>query len=326
MVEKSNGPVLEKIKPEPVAVNDLRQHYDDDFVVTPEYRESLPDLQNGENNSPKVQIQHVGIHNFKIPMHVRRREGGTQLIHCSVTGSVSLEAYKKGINMSRIIRTFYEYEDEELTPDLLQNIACSYLEKLESSSARIAIAFDYPIRVPSLRSGLSGYQYYPVVFETVISAEGKLRHFMHLDFEYSSACPCSYELGVHASASRGIAVVPHSQRSVAKVSIEYNKLIWIEDLVELCRRALVTETQVMVKREDEQAFAEMNAATLKFVEDAVRLLYMELNAESRIHDFRVFANHMESLHSHDAISVVVKGVEGGYSAQIDPFGYGGMSI
>ncbi len=302
----------------------LKQHYDDQFVVTPEYRATLPDLQNRENTSPKVEIQHVGIHNFKIPMHVRRREGGTQPIHCSVTGSVSLEAYKKGINMSRIIRTFYEYEDEELTPDLLQNIARSYLENLESSSARIAIAFDYPIRVPSLRSGLSGYQYYPVVFETVISADGKLRHFMHLDFEYSSACPCSYELGVHASETRGIAVVPHSQRSIAKVSIEYSKLLWIEDLVELCREALVTETQVMVKREDEQAFAEMNGAYLKFVEDAVRLLYTVLNNEERILDFRIFANHMESLHSHDAISVVVKGVKGGYSAQIDPFGYGGM--
>ncbi|MEM9776059.1 MAG: GTP cyclohydrolase FolE2 [Chloroflexota bacterium] len=306
------------------AVADLQQRYDDNFVVTPEYRQALPDLQNGENNSPKVEIQHVGIHNFKIPMHVHRREGGTQLIHCSVTGSVSLEAYKKGINMSRIIRTFYEYEDEELTPDLLQNIARSYLEKLDSSSARIAIAFDYPIRVPSLRSGLSGYQYYPVVFETVIEADGNLRHFMHLDFEYSSACPCSYELGIHASSTRGVAVVPHSQRSVAKVSINYNKLIWIEDLVEICRSALVTETQVMVKREDEQAFAEMNAATLKFVEDAVRLLYTELDEDSRIQDFRIFANHMESLHSHDAISVVVKGVQGGYSAHIDPFGYGGM--
>ena len=257
-------------------------------------------------------------------MHVRRREGGRQAIHCSVTGSVSLDAYKKGINMSRIIRTFYEYEDKELTPDLLQNIVISYLEKLETSSARIAIAFDYPMRVPSLRSGLSGYQYYPVVFESVISADGILRHFMHLDFEYSSACPCSYELGVHASETRNIAVVPHSQRSVAKISIEYSRLLWIEDLVELCRRALVTETQVMVKREDEQAFAEMNGAYLKFVEDAVRLLYTELDNEERIQDFRVFANHMESLHSHDAISVVVKGVEGGYNAQIDPFGYGGM--
>ena len=36
-------------------------------------------------------------------------------------------------------------------------------------------------------------------------------------------------------------------------------------------KAVPTETQVMVKREDEQAFAELNAANPIFVEDAARL-------------------------------------------------------
>ena len=36
------------------------------------------------------------------------------------------------------------------------------------------------------------------------------------------------------------------------------KYLWIEDLQELCLAGLQTETQVIVKREDEQAFAEMN--------------------------------------------------------------------
>ena len=86
----------------------------------------------------------------------------------------------------------------------------------------------------------------------------------------------------------------------------------------MCLDALKTETQVMVKREDEQAFAELNAANLKFVEDAVRLLYQVLNQDTRIKDFKVVASHQESLHSHDAVSVIVKGVEGGFSAEIEP--------
>ena len=79
----------------------------------------------------------------------------------------------------------------------------------------------------------------------------------------------------------------------------------------------------MVKREDEQAFAELNAANLKFVEDAVRLLllYEGLDTDSRINDFRVFASHKESLQSHNAISVIIKGVPGGFDANIDPFTY-----
>ena len=53
-------------------------------------------------------------------------------------------------------------------------------------------------------------------------------------------------------------------------------MVWIEELQEMCDRALNTETQVVVKREDEMAFAELNGSYLKFVEDAARLLYEQL--------------------------------------------------
>jgi GTP cyclohydrolase IB len=81
----------------------------------------------------------------------------------------------------------------------------------------------------------------------------------------------------------------------------------LEHLVELARGAVVTETQVMVKREDEQAFAELNAANPIFVEDAARLFCEALRADTRIGDFRVVASHQESLHSHDAISLLTEG-------------------
>ena len=73
----------------------------------------------------------------------------------------------------------------------------------------------------------------------------------------------------------------------------------------MCAEALKTETQVVVKREDEMAFAELNGSYLKFVEDAARLLYEQLIKDERIKDFRVICSHQESLHSHDAISVIV---------------------
>ena len=63
----------------------------------------------------------------------------------------------------------------------------------------------------------------------------------------------------------------------------------------------------MVKREDEQAFAELNAANPIFVEDAARLFAQQLGADARISDYRVAASHQESLHSHDAVSILVNG-------------------
>ncbi len=78
-----------------------------------------------------------------------------------------------------------------------------------------------------------------------------------------------------------------------------------------------TETQVMVKREDEQAFAELNAANPIFVEDAVRLFCKELQADHRVGDFRIIASHQESLHSHDAVSILTEGPTF-QSASLDP--------
>jgi len=78
-----------------------------------------------------------------------------------------------------------------------------------------------------------------------------------------------------------------------------------------------TETQVMVKREDEQAFAELNAANPIFVEDAARLFTEQLKLDGRIGDFRVVASHQESLHSHDAVSILTEGTT--FTAQsLDP--------
>ena len=82
--------------------------------------------------------------------------------------------------------------------------------------------------------------------------------------------------------------------------------LWFEDLIDHCRRAVPTETQVMVKREDEQAFAELNAANPIFVEDAVRLFAQALAGDRRIGDYRVLASHQESLHSHDAVALMTR--------------------
>jgi GTP cyclohydrolase I len=143
---------------------------------------------------------------------------------------------------------------------------------------------------------------------------------MHLDYVYSSTCPCSLELSEHARSQRGQLATPHSQRSVARISTRLDcegPCLWFEDLIDACRRAVPTETQVMVKREDEQAFAELNAANPIFVEDAVRLFGEQLQGDDRIGDFRIIASHQESLHSHDAVSILTEG-ETFAQASLDP--------
>ena len=292
----------------------LKRFYDPTFTVTPEYKESLPDLQNGSAsliNGANVPIQQVGISNFKLPLHVKQRDGKTQLLEFSVDGYVSLDANKKGINMGRIMRTFYRFKDDIFTLDTLENILKAYKKDLNAQEAFLRLNFSFPMLKNSLRSELQGYQYYEVAFEGHLDSYGRFNKFMHLNFEYSSACPCSYELAEHAREVRDLAAIPHSQRSVAEITVALKDTFYVEDLVEICREALQTETQVIVKREDEQAFAELNGAFQKFVEDAARLLYQELDSYNSIRDFVVRCAHLESLHSHDAVSRICKGLPNG---------------
>ena len=292
--------------------------YDRNLVVSPKYLESLPDLQNGADvQGALIKLERVGIHNFRLPIKYRQRDHAQLLeLETSVTGTVSLDSCTKGINMSRIIRTFYEHREQDFTVNTLARVLSDYKKQLKSLEAQIMMKFSYPILQPSLRSELWGFQYYDVVLEMEVDASDRLKKTLHFDFVYSSACPCSFELSEHARAHRNKAAVPHSQRSVARVSVKFDEMIWIEDLQELCLRALQTETQVMVKREDEQAFAELNGSYLKFVEDAARLLHRELTRDNRILDFKIICSHLESLHSHDAIAVAAKGIGGGWKPEV----------
>jgi GTP cyclohydrolase I len=303
----------------------IQRRYDRKFRPTAAHRASLPDMMHAAHDAIQgdhVPVQQVGIHNFRLPLAIRTKAGRSLTLEASVTGTVSLEAELKGINMSRIMRSFYDHKDGVVTGEWMGKILKAYLRRVDAKDARLMVKFSYPMLQPSLRSKLAGWQYYDVAFEGVMTRAGRYRRFIHFDFVYSSACPCSAELAEHARDQRGVYSVPHSQRSKARITLEEaeGRKIWIEDVHAHCLAALQTETQVMVKREDEQAFAELNGAHLKFVEDAARLLYREFDADPRILDFRIACSHLESLHSHDAVSVICKGVKGGFTADFMDYG------
>ena len=306
-------PAIARLDPAKAVSNypDLRRDYNADFTPDATYKATMPDLQNGPSSlivGARKRIAQVGISNFRLPIRYRRPSGGDRELETSVTGSVSLDAESKGINMSRIMRSFYRHAEERFSTQVMEAVLDDYIADLGSPDARLQMAFSYPVRRPSLRSGMSGWQYYDIALEMTEEA-GQRSEIIHLDFVYSSTCPCSLELSEHARQSRGQLATPHSQRSIARISVKAvpGETLWFEDLITLARNAVPTETQVMVKREDEQAFAELNAANTIFVEDAVRAFAGALDGDPRIGDYRVMASHRESLHSHDAIALLTEG-------------------
>lgn len=294
-----------------VKVKDLKKFYDNEFVPSQEYLDSMPDLQNSEFVG--IPIDFVGIHNFHVPIRIKEKSGDTQEVMASITGTVSLDANHAGINMSRIIRTFYKSKDDIFDINKLEEVLRNYQNDLKTFDAHILMNFKYRIWQDALRSVKAdgspegGWQYYNITFDCNLDVTGEFKKVMHMDYIYSSACPCSTALSQHAALQRGVYGIPHSQRSIARISVEFDKLIWIEDMLNMCNEALTTETLVFCKRQDEQAFAEKNGAQPKFVEDAIRYMAERLNKENNIIDYKIICSHRESLHSHEAVAVITKG-------------------
>lgn len=295
-----------------VKVSELKREYDNNFTPSQEYLDSMPDLQNSDFVG--TPIDYVGIQDFKLPIRIEEKDGGSQEVRANITGMVSLDAYNRGINMSRILRTFYKSKDDIFNIDRLNKVLGNYKKDLNSFTAHILMNFEYRIWQEALRSVKEngekegGWQYYDITFDTELNEEGKFRKVIWLSFIYASACPCSTALSEHAAISRGIYGIPHSQRSVARIGIEFDKLIWIEDIIDACRKALKTEVLVFCKRQDEQAFAEMNGSDPKFVEDAIRNLAAELDKNPDILDYKLICSHQESLHAHNCFAMKIKGI------------------
>ena len=297
-----------------VKVKDLKRTYDADFVPSQTYLDSMPDLQNADFVG--IPIDFVGIQGMHLPLKIREQNGDIQEVMAEVTGTVSLDASNRGINMSRILRSLYKSKDDIFDINKIEEVLRNYQKDLKTFDAHILMNFKYRIWQYSLRSmdeignPEGGWQYYNITFDCNLDVSGEFKKVMWVDFIYSSACPCSTELSHHAALSRSVFGIPHSQRSVARIGLDLNELVWIEDVVDACREALLTETLVFCKREDEQAFAELNGSQPKFVEDAIRLLADKVNEINGVTDYKIICSHQESLHNHNAVAVITKGVNG----------------
>src|SRR5690606_29683180 len=109
------------------------------------------------------------------------------------------------------------------------------------------------------------------------------------------------------ASERGMAATPHAQRSRADLRVTLNDAfdeLPLADLVEGIEAAPGTPVQTAVKREDEQAFARLNADNLMFCEDAARRVAAVLAADGRVARFEARVSHFESLHAHDAVAHV----------------------
>lgn len=309
---------------------------------------TMPDIASQPHAGPKGTLNWVGMSGIEMPVFVLNADGERIQTLARVQAYVNLiDPLSKGIHMSRIYLALDSLLGmHELSPELLRKTVTQFVDSHGSLSdaAYLECSFNYFEKRSSLVSTNVGWKNYPV---RVVAAlrDGHFDLEVQVEVPYSSTCPCSAALArqliqegfresfgagqVSADAvyawlgtTQGIRATPHSQRSVAQVKVKLAEKIRNLPLISLIDRvenALQTPVQAVVKREDEQEFARLNASNLMFCEDAARRLQVALSEDISVRDFWVRVNHMESLHAHDAVSVVVKGVDGGY--RDDPHTY-----
>jgi GTP cyclohydrolase I len=303
---------------------------------------SLPDIANEPHSGPNSRLNWVGMSEIEMPVFLMNGQQERIQSVARVQAYVNLiDPKSKGIHMSRLYLAVDEMlSNDVLTPALLSEVVESFAKSHHdlSDSAYLECRVDFFERRKSLKSDNTGWKSYKV--RPIISLiKGEVSTELCIEVPYSSTCPCSAALArdliqqgfeaqfaeqqkldynaIHAwlGTTAGISATPHSQRSVAQIRVKLNASVAdlpISRLIDQIEGALKTPVQAAVKRADEQEFARLNASNLMFCEDAARRLQAVLDNDKTLDDFWVRVNHMESLHPHNAVAVVVKGLENGY--------------
>ena len=279
-----------------------------------------------------IAIPRVGINRYRLPIEVKNKFGVIRSHDAEASMYVNLEAHKNGVSMSRLCTILQAVSSTDgVGRDFFKNVLRRYRIELADDddkeiiqSAYLNLKFQYPVKQKSLKSDNWGWQYYPISLRGVETKEGGFEYFITLTYEYSSTCPCSLSMAkqyerefAEGKTTEGSGIgVPHSQRSklTCTVKIAEGQEFFIEDLIVLLKQAIPTETQSLVKRVDEQAFAILNGSHPMFVEHATKRVSKVLNDQEIIEDWLVELEHIESLHSHNAAAVIYKGVQNGLRA------------
>jgi len=301
--------------------------------VNPSAKSELPDVA-GDIARAARPLDWVGMDRIALPVRLPGANGGVLQVPASVDIAVDLrDPDARGIHMSRLYLRLQDALPAEAPGHaalrrLLQD--CIDSQQGLSTRARIAIRYGHMLLRPALASDNAGWKTYPVELSAML-ADGHLRLELAFSVEYSSTCPASAALSRQLNAERfagdfaaaqplstavvrdwlgserGLAATPHAQRSRADIRVRLRPAfdeLPLADLVDAIESALGTPVQTAVKREDEQAFAALNAANLMFCEDAARRVAAALRADVRVEAFDATVSHFESLHAHDAVARV----------------------
>ena len=277
----------------------------------------LKDIQNSKDHRG-IDIQSVGVRDVEVPLIIQRKNDREQVVSAKAKMSVSLPKEYRGTHMSRFIEILCEWGQRNLLGVDIEGCLQEMKTRLEAKSAKVKFEFKYFMEKQAPLSKLSSPMGYKCSFEGVLADceqrqeggggqsstgtpfiasnrknEQDYRFILGVSVPVTTLCPCSKEISDYGA---------HNQRTIVKVRISYdpNKIIWLEDLIELIEKCGSCPIYPLLKREDEKFVTEQAYNNPKFVEDILRDVISEIRKLPEVNWFEVDCEAHESIHNHSA--------------------------
>jgi len=253
---------------------------------------SLKDIQSLQDDR-NLTIDKVGIKGIKYPIILRDKRKGNQHTVATINMFVKLPHNFKGTHMSRFVEILNKYR-ENISISSFKEILEEMRVKLDSEEAHFDMQFTYFLEKEAPVSKLPSLIDYECKFSGTVS-DNKKDFVLTVTVPVISVCPCSKEISDYGA---------HNQRSYVTISVRYNKMVWIEDLIEIAEKSGSSPIYSLLKREDEKFITEKSYENPVFVEDIVRNAAELLLKDERITWFEVSSENYESIHNHSAFASI----------------------
>ncbi len=252
----------------------------------------MRDVQ-GDADYRKIPIKQVGIRELRWPVLLKDKTRGVQPSVAKVSMAVDLPHNIRGTHMSRFVESLQTLE--AISPESLERVLDALKERLEAQKAFLTLQFPYFIAKEAPVSGQRSLLDIECVYRAQKADAMRLR--MEVAVPIHTLCPCSKEISAYGA---------HNQRATAKVEVETNGFVWIEELVQLAETGGSTAIYPLLKRPDEKWVTEKAFENPRFVEDAAREIAIRLESHPRIAWYRVSVDSIESIHNHNAFACIEK--------------------
>lgn len=245
-----------------------------------------------EPDSRGLSLDKVGIRGLKYPLTLRDKNNRYQHTVAEISLYVNLPHHFRGTHMSRFIEVLEQYRGT-MSISNMEKMLLSIKDSLEASSAHLEIRFPYFIEKEAPVSRSKSLSPYSCRF--LASHNHSLDFILEVEVPVTSLCPCSKEISQQGA---------HNQRGILKAQVRSKSKLWIEDLVKLIEDCASCEIYTLLKREDEKFVTEKAYERAMFVEDMVREVASRLCDLEQILWFKVEAETMESIHTHNAYACI----------------------